>query len=85
MMVTGTASQGSTEFQEVLAALEGGNNIGKIKSITKSFRLDEDIISKIDRRARSNNTSLNAEINNILRKYVEWDMACKQSWNDTHL
>ncbi len=74
MMVTGIASQGSTEFQEALAALEGSNNIGKLKSITKSFRLDEEIISKIDRSARSNNTSLNAEINNILRKYVEWGM-----------
>ena len=77
-MVTGTASQGSTEFQEALAALEGSNNIGKLKSITKSFRLDKEIISKIEQQARSNNNSLNAEINSILRKYVEWDMLANE-------
>jgi len=54
--------------------LTGGNNIGRVKGTTKSFRLDEDIISKIVRQAKNNNTSLNAEINNILRKYVEWDL-----------
>lgn len=74
MMVTGTASQGSTEFQEALAELEGSNNIGKLKNITKSFRLDKEIIRKINQEARNNSTSLNAEINSILRKYVDWNM-----------
>ncbi len=46
----------------------------KSKGVTKSFRLDEDVIRKIALQARNNNTSFNAEINSILRKYVDWDM-----------
>ncbi len=49
-------------------------NTRKTKGVTKSFRLDEDIIRKINLQARNNNTSFNAEINSILRKYVDWDM-----------
>ncbi len=45
-----------------------------MKNVTKSFRLDEDIVSKIEQHARNNSTSLNAEVNNILRKYIDWDM-----------
>lgn len=66
--------QTPSEFQEVLSALNDKNATIKTKGITKSFRLDEDIISKIEQHARNNNTSLNGEINSILRKYVEWDM-----------
>ncbi|NAL78815.1 hypothetical protein DYY65_11325 [Nitrososphaera sp. AFS] len=49
-------------------------NTAKSKGVTKSFRLDEDVIRKIGLQARNNNTSFNAEINSILRKYVDWDM-----------
>ena len=66
--------QTSSEFQEVLSALNGRNTAMQTKNITKSFRLDEVIVAKIDEQARNNNTSLNAEINNILRRYVDWDM-----------
>jgi len=50
-----------------------GNTI-KTKGLTKSFRLDADIIRKLEQQAKNNNTSLNAEVNSILRKYVDWDM-----------
>ena len=59
-------------FQSVNYVLRG--NTTKSKGVTKSFRLDEDIISKIGVQARNNNTSFNAEINSVLRKYVDWDM-----------
>lgn len=62
-----------TQFQKVLLALKA-NDTKKIKGVTKSFRLDEDIITKIAQQAKNNNTSLNSEINNILRRYIEWDM-----------
>lgn len=61
-----------TNGQHVLSILNGRNTTKK--SITKSFRIEEDIIKKIEDEAKNNNTSLNAEINNILRKYVDWDM-----------
>ena len=61
-----------TNGQHVLSTLNGRNTTKK--SITKSFRIDEDVIRKIEDEAKNNNTSLNAEINNILRKYVDWDM-----------
>lgn len=74
MLRSSTSSQVQSGFQEALSALNGTYTRMRINSITKSFRLDEDIIKKIDQQARNNNTSLNAEINSILRKYVEWDM-----------
>jgi hypothetical protein len=61
-----------TNGQHVLSILNDRNTTKK--SITKSFRIDEDVIRKIEDEAKNNNTSLNAEINNILRKYVDWDM-----------
>jgi hypothetical protein len=54
-----------------LISVLDGNNTAKTSGITKSFRVDEDIIRKIDRDARTNNISLNAKINNVLRKYVD--------------
>ena len=74
MLRSNTSSQVHSGFQEALLALNRTNSSRRTDSITKSFRLDEDIIRKIDQQARNNNTSLNAEINSILRKYVEWDM-----------
>ena len=61
-------------FQEVLLILNGTNTATRTKGITKSFRLDTDIIRKLEQQAKNNNTSLNAEVNSILRKYVDWDM-----------
>src|SRR5215831_3635558 len=72
MMMIGTANQRYSEFEKVLSVLS--NNRIKTNSITKSFRLDEDLITKITQEAKNNNTSLNAEINTLLRKYIEWDM-----------
>lgn len=60
-------------FERVLSKLSG-NNTAKTSGITKSLRLDQDIFSKVEQQASKNGTSFNAEINNMLRKYVEWDM-----------
>lgn len=67
-------SQSHGEFLEALFALNNKNTSKKIKSKTKSFRIDEDTLTKIDQQAKNNHTSLNAEINSLLRNYVEWDM-----------
>jgi predicted HicB family RNase H-like nuclease len=61
-----------TNGQHIHSILNGRNTTKK--SITKSFRIDEDVIRKIEDEAKNNNISLNAEINNILRKYVDWNM-----------
>jgi hypothetical protein len=74
MLTSETNSQAHGGLQEVLSVLNSGITCKKIKNITKSFRIDEDTITKIDQQARNNNTSLNADINSLLRKYVEWDM-----------
>ena len=79
MMMIGTANQRYSEFEKVLSVLS--NNRIKTNSITKSFRLDEDLITKITQEAKNNNTSLNAEINTLLRKYVEWDMLASKVGN----
>jgi hypothetical protein len=68
-----TTNQGSNDPQEILHILNG-NVKPKKQSITKSFRLDQDIINKINEQVKHNNNSLNAEINGILRKYIDWDM-----------
>jgi hypothetical protein len=60
-------------FEKVISVLNG-NSTAKTGSLTKSFRMDEDVIRKIELEARNNNASLNSKINNILRKYVELDM-----------
>ncbi len=67
------SSQSSGNLQDVLYVLNG-NDKTKKQSTTKSFRLDHDILNRIEQHASNNKTSLNAEINSILRKYVEWDM-----------
>ncbi len=43
------------------------------KSRTVSFRVPEDIISEIEKEARTNLTSTNVLINQILLQYVSWD------------
>jgi len=67
-----TGSKSNSVFEDPFI-LNGDRSTTK-KSISKSFRLDEDLLTRIDRQARDNNTSLNVEINNLLRKYVERDM-----------
>jgi hypothetical protein len=70
-----------SEFQEVLSVFRTNNSIKVIPNgITKSVRLDEDVIRKITEQAKNNNTSLNAEINRVLRKYIEWDMLASKTW-----
>jgi hypothetical protein len=81
-----------TNGQHVLSILNGRNTTKK--SITKSFRIDEDVIRKIEDEAKNNNTSLNAQVSSILRKYIGWDMladkvgmlpTCFQSYSDKNL
>jgi hypothetical protein len=55
----------SQHVSERVISVLNGSNTAKASGITKSFRVDEDIIRKIDRDARNNNISLNAKINNI--------------------
>jgi hypothetical protein len=74
MLKSSTNMQAQQHFQEVLSILNGRNTATRTKGITKSFRLDEDTLEKLNEQAKNNNISLNAEINNILGKYVDWDM-----------
>ena len=74
MLKSSTNMQAPQHFQEVLSILDGRNTANKTKGITKSFRLDEDTLRKLNEQAKINNTSLNSEINSVLRKYVDWDM-----------
>jgi hypothetical protein len=73
-MSLGITTNQDSDYLQVLYALNGNGKAKKTSITTKSFRLDNDIISKIEQQASDNRTSLNAEVNNILRKYVEWDM-----------
>jgi hypothetical protein len=68
---------GTTANFRVLLALK--SNKPKKLGVTKSFRLDEDIITKIAEQAGKNNTSLNAEINSLLRKHIEWDVLASKA------
>jgi hypothetical protein len=72
LLKSDTIKASESALQLVNCFLRG--NTAKSKGVTKSFRLDEDVIRKISLQARNNNTSFNAEINSILRKYVDWDM-----------
>ena len=72
MLKSNTVTSPRDIHQSVIDVLKG--NTAKTKGVTKSLRLDEDILRKIDQQATNSNNSLNAEINNILRKYVDWDM-----------
>jgi DNA-directed RNA polymerase subunit L len=74
MLKSSTNMQAPQPYQEVLSILNGRKTATRTKGITKSFRLDEDILKKLNEQTKNNNTSLNAEINSILRKYVDWDM-----------
>ena len=72
MMINHTNGRSFGEFEEILSGLNSNNT--SEKGITKSFRIDEDVIRKIGQQAKNNNNSINAEVNILLRKCVEWDM-----------
>jgi predicted HicB family RNase H-like nuclease len=61
MMISHTNS----EFEEILSVLNSNNT--PEKGITKSFRIDEDVIRQIAQQAKNNNNSLNTEVNTLLR------------------
>lgn len=46
----------------------------KRSTATVTFRLDTNTVKRLQTEAKNNNLSLNAFVNQILRRYVEWDM-----------
>ena len=54
------------------------NNIGipelRKKTVTMTFRLDENLITILRSESERQQISLNTIVNQILRRYVEWDM-----------
>lgn len=44
------------------------------KKITMSFRMDEQIVQKLQDKSLHDDITLNSLINHILKRYVEWDM-----------
>ncbi len=54
-------------------ALAEGNKKQK-KTTTMTFRIDSNIINKIYSKAEQEDITLNTLINQILKRYVEWDM-----------
>jgi hypothetical protein len=44
------------------------------KSVTRTVRLDEDLDNGIQRRASESNISVNFLVNQLIRKYIEWDI-----------
>ena len=43
------------------------------KSTTMTFRIYEDLIGRLRREAENDGKSLNILVNQILRRYIEWD------------
>jgi hypothetical protein len=58
-------SHTNSEFEEILSVLNSNNT--PEKGITKSFRINEDVIRQIAQQAKNNNNSLNTEVNTLLR------------------
>ena len=52
--------------------IEGGKN--KKKTTTITFRIDSNVMNKIYSKAEQEDITLNTLINQILKRYVEWDM-----------
>jgi len=54
------------------------NNIGipelRKKTVTMTFRLDEDLITTLRLESARQYISLNTMVNQIIQRYVEWDM-----------
>jgi hypothetical protein len=44
------------------------------KSATMTFRIDEDVLNKLRAESEHRETSLNTFVNQIFKRYVEWDM-----------
>ena len=44
------------------------------KTATMTFRIDEDILNKLRTESEHRETSLNTFVNQIFKRYVEWDM-----------
>ncbi len=44
------------------------------KTSTMTFRIDEDVLSKLRSESEHRETSLNTFVNHIFKRYVEWDM-----------
>jgi len=44
------------------------------RNITMTFRLDENVIATLRAESERRHISLNTIVNQILRRYVEWDM-----------
>lgn len=44
------------------------------KTSTMTFRIDEDVLSKLRSESGHRETSLNTFVNHIFKRYVEWDM-----------
>lgn len=44
------------------------------KTATMTFRIDEDVLNKLRTESEHRETSLNTFVNQIFKRYVEWDM-----------
>ena len=44
------------------------------KTATMTFRIDEDVLNKLRAESEHKETSLNTFVNQIFKRYVEWDM-----------
>lgn len=44
------------------------------RNITMTFRLDENVITTLRAESERHHVSLNTMVNQILQRYVEWDM-----------
>ena len=44
------------------------------KTATMTFRIDEDVLNKLRAESENRETSLNTFVNQIFKRYVEWDM-----------
>lgn len=72
MAITTNSAYDTDHFERIDALISNRKHFGE--TVTKSFRVEEKMIRKLEQDARNKSVSLNAEINSILKKYVEWDM-----------
>ena len=54
--------------------IEKNNNHKKTTTTTITFRIDSNIMQKMNAKAEQEDISLNTLVNQILKRYVEWDM-----------
>ena len=48
------------------------------KSVTRTVRLDDDLDTKMQNRAKESSVSVNFLINRLIRKYIEWDIPAEK-------